>query len=55
MKRVKPDCCEQKPHSCRGVMKTVLGVGMLCAVIHAVHTWMETVRGQTANFEDYQD
>lgn len=55
MERVKQDCCKNKPRKCCGIMKTVFGVGIFCAVIHAVHTWLETVREQNADFEDYQD
>lgn len=55
MKRTKQDCCENKPRKCCGVMKAVFGVGIFCAVIHAVRTWLETVHKQDSEFKDYAD
>ena len=55
MRKVKQDRCEHKPRKCCGVLKAVFGVGLFCAVLHAVHTWLEAVREQNADFEDYQN
>lgn len=55
MKRVKQDCCENKPHKCCGIMKTIFGIGIFCAVIYAAHTWLETVCKQDSEFKDYAD
>lgn len=52
MKRIKQDCCEQKPRKCCGVMKILLGIGAFCAGLFAVHTWLEAVRQRNADFED---
>lgn len=55
MKRIKQNCCENKLRKRSGIMKAVLGIGALCAVIHAVCAWLEFFLGQEPDFEDYAD
>lgn len=52
IKQIKQDCCELKPHKCCGAMRILLGIGVFCAGLFAVHTRLEAVRQRNADFED---